>query len=46
MLRSSVADTVTRSARASIFALHPGEPALSERNPRAFSAIERALAEV
>jgi nucleotide-binding universal stress UspA family protein len=46
MLRSSVADTVTRSARASIFALHPGEPAVTERNSRAFSSVERALAQV
>src|SRR5688572_8743462 len=46
MLRSSIADTVTRSATASIFALHPGEPAVSVRTPRAFSAVERALVEV
>ena len=46
MIRSSVADTVTRSARASIFALHPAEPAVTERNPRAFNAVERALAAV
>jgi nucleotide-binding universal stress UspA family protein len=46
MLRSSIADTVTRSARASIFALHPGEPAVTVRNSSAFSSVERALAQV
>jgi nucleotide-binding universal stress UspA family protein len=46
MLRSSIADTVTRSARASIFALHPGEPAVTERNSIAFSSVERALVQV
>jgi nucleotide-binding universal stress UspA family protein len=45
MLRSSVADTVTRSARASIYALHPGEP-VAEKAVRAFSAAERVLAGV
>jgi nucleotide-binding universal stress UspA family protein len=45
MLRSSVADTVTRSARASIFALHPAEPPVSGKTPRAVSSVESALVE-
>jgi len=46
MLRGSIADLVTRSAKTSIFALHPSAASLTDPHHETVSAAPRALAQV